>query len=482
MGARLASSSVSPRIERALFWALVCACLVPVWLFPYYISQDGGSHLESANILLRYGSTPLYQKYLHLNWVPVPNWFGHVLEAALLAVFPPPVAEKVFVSLYVIGFALALRLIAGYRGAMLATPLILNCLVLYGFYNFLWSMVWLAAFAAVYRWASWAVRAALLVVIYFCHLFSSFVAGVVGLLFGWKRITVFAPVAGLMVWYVLRGDVSGAGSPVPVPLSIRWAALCRGTTAAFSYAQFDQGVSTAYAVLLLLWCGWHLKNRRWNVWALVAAVMFVVYLFAPPQAGTGGYILERCQVYVLLALALWAGMEEKRWRWLPPAAGAVFTVLAVWNLAGYQRELNAELAEYLSVAKAIEPGKTILPVQYDSRGPGRLQQLYALPMRHAGGYLALRTGGLDLTNYEARLPYFPIQWREEFNPGVYIGHLEDEPPAPDYAGYGGRTPGGRVDYVLVWDPLGKAGAAKLPKLDRMVAVSPKGWARLYRVA
>ena len=460
-----------------MFWFVLGACILPVWLFPYFVTQDGPSHLESANILRVYAWTPLFQQYFRVNMAPVPNWFGHLAEAALVGVLPPAVAEKVFVSAYVAGFGLALRLLTGEVGALLALPLALNCTLLYGFFNFCWSTVWLLLFTALYKRAKLLALALLLLVMYFSHVFGCVVAGMVALVMNWRRVTVFAPVAVLIGWFMMYGGV-GAGAGAPVGFLARWNALCHGSTMAFSYAASDQWLSTVYAVMLCGSAVWCVVKRRFNAWSIVAGVLLIASFISPPQAGFGGYVLERIQVCLLLAVALWVtGCSGVGVRWLG-AAGALMSIAVAWKIATIEREVNAELAEYMSVASGIEPGRTILPVQFNSRGPGRLQGLYGLPMRHVAGYVALRRGGLDLSNYEGRTGLFPLIFRDEVNPGVHIGGLEDEPPSPTYVDYHRRTPGS-VDYVLVWDPLG-TGSWK-PGLTRLVGVSPKGWARLYRV-
>src|SRR4051794_30796969 len=69
----------------ALFLALLLWHLVPVWAFRYFPSQDGGEHVNNANILLRYFTSDgaLFREYFIFNRNLDPNWLGHVILASV---------------------------------------------------------------------------------------------------------------------------------------------------------------------------------------------------------------------------------------------------------------------------------------------------------------------------------------------------------------------------------------------------------------
>ena len=93
-----------------LIGALIIAYLLPIWLFPYFPTQDGVSHVYNSQILTEYGNPDYeFRAYYEINWYPFPNWLSHFALAMLMFVFPPLIAEKVFLSLYVILFPLAIR-------------------------------------------------------------------------------------------------------------------------------------------------------------------------------------------------------------------------------------------------------------------------------------------------------------------------------------------------------------------------------------
>lgn len=78
------------------------------WGFKYVPTQDGPVHLSSAFVLesLVAGDS-LCGDYYELHLSLAPYWAYHAATAPLLAAFRPLVAEKIFISLYLIAFAVA---------------------------------------------------------------------------------------------------------------------------------------------------------------------------------------------------------------------------------------------------------------------------------------------------------------------------------------------------------------------------------------
>src|SRR5262245_55091027 len=103
--------------ERLVFWGLALAYLVPGWAYHCLATQAAPAHLFNALILKEYPTSAAgYEQFYELRAEPLPNWTSHLLLASLFHVFPPLVAEKVLVSLYVLGLAGALRYFLGAFG------------------------------------------------------------------------------------------------------------------------------------------------------------------------------------------------------------------------------------------------------------------------------------------------------------------------------------------------------------------------------
>jgi hypothetical protein len=173
-------------------WAVLACALAPalaaVWLVPWFVTQDGPSHLYNAAIIAASrdpGSA--FGGYFRVRWQPLPNWAGHVLTAGLLGVLPARQADRVLITVTLVALAgsvVWLRgRVAGARGSWLAAPwaalLGLNVTWLLGFTSFLLGAslfpvtlgVWWAGRERL-TWGRVAGLALLLVLGYFCHLVS----------------------------------------------------------------------------------------------------------------------------------------------------------------------------------------------------------------------------------------------------------------------------------------------------------------------
>ena len=100
--------SSDPRIYKYLFLFLLVAHLVPIWFFRYFPSQDGMVHVYNAYILKSYQNPALYKtrEVFQLNLTIFPNWVSHLLMAGSMLVVPPLIAEKILLTLCIVGVPL----------------------------------------------------------------------------------------------------------------------------------------------------------------------------------------------------------------------------------------------------------------------------------------------------------------------------------------------------------------------------------------
>jgi len=71
--------------------------LLPIWLFNYFPSQDGPSHLHNASVLKNFNK-PEYstlREYYQLNITLAPNLISHYFLAGFMYIFSPLIAEKI---------------------------------------------------------------------------------------------------------------------------------------------------------------------------------------------------------------------------------------------------------------------------------------------------------------------------------------------------------------------------------------------------
>ena len=176
---------------------LLVVHLLPVWLFEYFPSQDGSSHVYNAYLLKDYHHHENYQlrEVYQLNLKIFPNWASHIILAALMYIFPPIVCEKILVSLCIVSLPISLfYFLSGIQKEKTFWGLIgfiyaFNYLLHMGFYNFALSIPFF--FLTLGYWwrrqdrmapVNIAVLYVLLIATYLCH-FQSYSLLVVSLTF-----------------------------------------------------------------------------------------------------------------------------------------------------------------------------------------------------------------------------------------------------------------------------------------------------------
>ena len=227
-------------------WLLVTGLLLPVmiaiWTVPGFSTQDGPTHLYNAWILSRsFEPGSPYQAYYQVRWQPLPNWAGHLVLAGLVRVVSPGTADRIMITMTLVGFAVALLWLRWkVRGgeAMPGTCLLIvslapNFLWLLGFTSFLLGCCLLPITLGVW-WsgrdrlgAGRLVALAVLVVLgYFCHLVSLGVTAA-----GLGILALFAPAqdrtgAGWESWFRRLGRTAASLLPL-VLLGIVYMRLSR---------------------------------------------------------------------------------------------------------------------------------------------------------------------------------------------------------------------------------------------------------------
>ena len=170
-----------------LFILLLLLHLAPLWIFTYFPSQDGPSHIYNASILKEYHKHENYnlRDVFKLNIIIFPNWMSHLTMASLLHIFPPIIAEKILLTLAVglvpISFFYFLDAVhkRGFLFGWLGFLFSYNYLLFMGFYNFALSISFFFS-SSGYWWKHrenlcvnrLIVLYILLLVTYLCHIVS----------------------------------------------------------------------------------------------------------------------------------------------------------------------------------------------------------------------------------------------------------------------------------------------------------------------
>jgi hypothetical protein len=518
LGARAAepiASRLARRGSRALcdpgavaLAALIALHLVPIWAFAYFPSQDGPSHVDSANVIREcLAGRAAFTEYFTMDHFVCPNMLGHVVLALLMGAFSPVVSEKLLLTGYTILFPVSVRYaLAGIdRSAaglsLLALPLAHSWLLYLGFYNFALGLP-LAALAVGYwlrHGENLSARSVLALAGLMMLLLSTHV---VCLAVTFLIVGVIA--AGSFASSVVRGSSRRALRPLlltvaaGLPSVVLALAYMSGHVAGGVPTWFrphlvkdlampdvlrvfddrERWLATGVSALFAAAVAWGLivKLRRGLDrfdWLLVAiAALAWLYVSLPDRTLGGSFLISRLELFLFVTALLWLAGSGigSRARALVQIGAAALAVGFVAVRVPHVRELSGYFEEYAGAAERIAPGATVLPICLSQRGrapDGRILSRRVQVFLHAAGYVTAARDAVNLGNYEAHRPVFPIRYRADRDPYVHLGpegEIEAEPPSVDFLAYPERT-GGRVDYVLVWgQPLERHDRARLASL------------------
>jgi hypothetical protein len=491
------------RIEGTLLMLVIAAQLLPLVLLPFVPTQDGPSHQALAYALRvweRPEGAPLREVLEH-NDEALPNWFVFFLQAKALAFLSTQAAEKVLIAAYVVllplGLRYALRAVDRQAGflAVLAPSLTYNFAFAMGFLNFCWSLAAFCFGLGFYlrhreRFAArhGVALAVLATWVYFCHAVTLVMlllaVGTLGCCWavaeargrgGTGRaflralatrllvpLAAFLPALVLLAVFLGR-RLARPTSRLPFPV------LAKHLAALYSLVSFDRRLlagSVVLALLLATLAAWLLRRRLreralspWDALLAVAALFVLVYFLAPSELAGGGFVNHRLALFPPLVLVLWLGSGEwgPRARRIVASLGAALALGMLGLLWLRWAAVDRQLAEYVAAVERVEDGRSVLPLGFAPAGvaaDGRQLAFRLWPFVHAVGYVAGHRPIVDLGLYEAGEDYFPLRYRPDRDPYRWLSQgpvgVEEVPPRVDLARY--ERVGGRVDYVLLWEP------------------------------
>jgi hypothetical protein len=463
------AAAINPRALKLLFLALALVHLLPIWRVAHVPTADGPAHVYNAMVMRELlAGTPEFARVYEIDWRPHPNWLGHLLLIAAMAVVPPVIAEKIVVSAIVLTFIGSLWAISGILDArnrvyaILALPLTFHMLLQLGFYNFsLATALMLFTLAARSRLA----RTLLLFLTYFAHPIPTAVA----LLFlgirwlfesrNWRDLLPAIPVTFLFAWFAMTpGPRSGVWTWQGTML---WEPLARVMvlfTLDLRQLTFGLAIGIAYAVLIAVTFFVETRSKR-DAFLAITALAVALYLAAP--IGMSGDLVMKARFLLFPYLVALPWLTPKLAR--TPLA-VLFALVAIANVFfirdGWKRH-DKQIARALAPMRAAMPLETFVPVVFDRSSPPAPIGVIG----HASMYGAIEHRLIDLGNYEAATGYFPVA----FKTPVDVFALESKP--------GEHEP--QATFVYTWKmPPGTPLEAKLNA--RYALVADEGDARLYR--
>ncbi len=518
-----------PRPTRDLALGLIALAialapaLAAIAAVPEFVTQDGPAHAYSARILnASLGPDSPFAATFAVAWQPLPNWAGHLLTMAAVAVLPPAPAGRAIAAATLVGFAAAvvwLRwAVAGGRGlwvaSLLAVLLGLNVTWLLGFTSFLLG----AMLVPVTLAAWWGGRerfgparalglAALLVLGYFCHpiglgLAVGGLAVLAALTPGpdrarralWTAISV-VPLVPLGLAYRAMTRSGGGLEPTWDQLSRPWTIRAWVgqlgwvdpiSLAAKVYRPFGAGASglnglispaawTVAAVAILAVATRRKAGDRPG-WAVLGGLLLVAAVLGPDTLGVkhGHYLPQRVALLGLVALVPWLDLAPDRWTSKAAAGMLAFALVVqsafVWDYAFTCRDRVGAL---LRAAPAIGPGTKVGSLLIGIKGRFRSN-----PLLHADCLFGAGSDAVVWSNYETAHYYFPVKVRRPA-PGREIAPDLGPPIATDFEAVAIRdAPAESEARARLWsDLLGSHGRAidvvlewgEDPKLDAINA-------------
>ena len=515
----------------SLFVLLTILYLLPLWLFPYMPTLDGPVHLESAQTLreLAAGNSVkgggVLEQFFAPQWRLATNQLYALLLVNLGALMPILVAEKLILSVYVVGLLLALVFaLRGLRGAILtaflAFPVIYSYIFYIGFFNLCFGLpLFLLSLGFYFRLAEnpplrrtvllAAGLALTLLILYFVHVFATIctlltlgVMVVLGLFRrNWRTflVTTLAVVPALALIAAFLIAPQGIGAEAAANTATDFLSVSELVQNFFVHSPnflfkvyvplvvhswVDIFFTLPWNLLLLglaalaVWRSFkaHILPHGELLGALAVFVFIIVW--TPTRLGEAGWLTERFLPFGYLLLILWvasAKFSPRFWRY---AAG--LGIICAAALMAYRLPIHAmlvtDIEEYVSISRIIPDGATVLPLNLDDETvPSALQNMYPKlrydALGQAVGYVALERPIVNLRNYQAAKGYFPLIYKKARNPALFLSEagyngLGRRPFAFNLAAYRKKT-GAAADYVLLWGDLGAA--RKDPDVQNVLA-------------
>lgn len=458
-----------------IYWFFGIALLIPVWMGSHFPTEDGLAHMYWADVYRELGNagTP-WQAFYERNalWI-MPNLSYFALQYALSAIVEPHMAQKIIISLLLLGWVAAIHFLSVSISreltiGALASLLLIHSSWLYGGYlNFLIGvpilLISLALHARIFglsRMSSLTLPYVLLALLGIVGYYSHFVVAglflilvllsIIFSLFSRQRFpshALFLAIATLptclLTLIYLLGSSFGPGR-------IRWEPLQKSVTRFVGLA-FFRGFATgdlafwlALALLGVIFaslcfsavCAF--RNEQVPLAGrfilLVAASLALLYFISPEGVGQGHNIKARLQLVM--------------WAWLLPslpysmsdrARAAVLagvSLLLCWQITDFSlriRRFNQDYMAVLEQAEALPPGTTLKSMlRYENAG---FEGSFIRVLAHSPEDVAYHCRCVLVSGYHPSTAFYWIRSRPEVR------------EAPDYLLDLEQLPGSRLSLV-----------------------------------
>ena len=483
-----------------LFVVLLILHILPLWIFAYFPSQDGASHVYNGLVLKEYGKHENYKMRdaWELNITIFPNWLSHILLAALLYIFPPVIAEKVFLTIAIGMVPIAFLYFLGavhkdqngkFVYGWLGFPFALNYLLYMGFYNFQLSISFFF-FSFGFWWKhkdDIQVKHliglyVLLLLTYLSHIASyglvmlgisiagGCLSGALAIAEAWRArgegfiavcqkfvvslkplfrfILYMVPMYFVLIEYYLQ---SIKRHPQGNHRGMEWIwDYFLGIKSIVYFTDWHVPVNrfllAVLAMAIVISIGYRIYRKEWvkqtDVFLLIAFLFTYMFIRAPWSYGPGGWINDRIHLYILLMLAAWLIPNMgKLPRYVITTYLILFSLVHCGRTAYDHGRIAPEIAELVSGAHLIEPH-----TNYRHRSTSWHKSVAQFEHYDSGSKKwELKNQVKYVTPFVHSTAFYGVYAKD-------VGHLENYEAAYYYFPVNRKNANATIDYFIAWYP------------------------------
>lgn len=481
------------KYEKYFFFLIVFVSLIPILSSKYFPTIDGPAHLHNANLLRHIwfeGNTTLLQ-FFDLNKELNSNLVNHVWFALAGLFLPSYLVEKSILVFYVIAFPYSFRYLiknsvdsgeSTKLASYLIFPFIYSFPFCIGFFNFciglpfiFWTTgVWLKNQNNL-KIKTTAVLMLLTTILYFTHVFNFLLLGLIlffvilkqvffpppapsvrGTRLEWKQLIrptiVFLPGIILFLSFLLNNSKFEHEPPRYLPnekLAEQLVELAPIITLnKEKEIAFVQTIFYSICLMVVLVIINNLRKRKeeniknsW-FWFVLSAIVLLIYFVCPDWLSSGGFISIRVLLFFFLMIIVWIGSSA-----LPPVQLFLPVIVIVVThilFMNYHNDetkvLSSDAEEATSAEFMMEENTVLLPLNYSNNW---------IHINY-GSYVSTEKAIVNLDNYEATKPHFPLIWKNGESVYDLMKHYGDKnPPCTNIENYENTTHH-KIDYVSRW--------------------------------
>jgi hypothetical protein len=448
------------KLEPCLFALCILLTAWPVLITKYYTTLDGPSHLYNASLVkeLISGQKDNISDLYCFNPVLVPNWTGHFIMAFFDLFFPAFLSQKLMMLIYFILTPLFFRKCLLFFepknrfGLYFIFPLLHNHLFYYGFFNMcLGITAMLASFSYFLHSGGkttikqYIFLTLLLGITFFSHIITFLLTVTLLVAFStvflevqkyknYYRIVDFSGCKKRLIWificaipsvilsinYFVKIHSTGPTPQISLADRLHWVADFRPLMA-FGYGppllDYGRVLSSIFACLIAVYIFRAIKHRqlfpsgkvsfeyRNTASSVIFLIFWIVFLTLFLLLPNFILVSDRLLVLTYVFFFCWLILIK-----FPKWIGAL-SLVAIISLQSnivsvfysYAIESRDDVPKLEEVATYIPEGNLVLVLNYSGNW------LYD----HASGYIGANRRLALLENYEARLPWFPVNWNSE---------------------------------------------------------------------